>query len=88
MCAAYWDDSSDDVDDYEDRDALLEDEEGTDTVLCPECGADVYEDADQCPVCGMFMVPDTRFWSGKPLWWIALGFLGLIALAAALVIGF
>ncbi len=88
MPAAYWDDTPDHVDDHEDQDADLGDEESTDTVVCPECGADVYEDADQCPVCGMFVIPDTRIWSGKPLWWVALGVLGLIALAAALVFGF
>ena len=57
MPADYWDDTPDNVDDHEDLDAVLGDEESTDTVVCPECGADVYEDADQCPVCGMFIDP-------------------------------
>ncbi len=75
------------MDDDEDLDAFPDEDESTETIVCPECGAEVYEDADRCPVCGQYIIPDTRFWSGKPIWWIALGFLGLVALATALVLG-
>ncbi len=88
MSADSWDDSTDDLHDYEYPDADPYDEDSTDTVTCPECGADVYEDADVCPVCGEFLIPDTRPWSGKPTWWIVLGILGVIATAAALVLAF
>ncbi len=87
MPAASWDDSSADSDEHEYPDADLWDEESTDTIECPACGADVYEDADQCPVCGEFLIPDTRVWAGKPTWWIALGMLGIIVLVAALILG-
>ena len=63
------------------------DEETADTLTCPACGADVYEDADQCPACGEFILPDTHFWSDRPVWWVVLGVLGIIALAAALILG-
>jgi hypothetical protein len=59
-----------------DRD--LTDDESTDTARCPHCGAEVYEDADKCPVCGEWIlragVSPARL---RPWWWIAL------ALAAA-----
>lgn len=54
-------------------------EELTSTQECPACGADVYEDAEQCPACGEWMTSATRAWEGKPIWWIALGLLGIIA---------
>ncbi len=87
MHAANWDDDPDDVDDQDDEVDFIDDDESSETVICPECGADVYEDADQCPVCGRFLIPDTHIWSGKPIWWIALGVLGIIALTAVLVLG-
>ncbi len=83
-----WNESPTDLDDREYPDADLWDEESTDTQECPACGAVVYEDPVQCPVCGEFVIPDTRVWSGKPTWWIALGVLGIIALAVVLILGF
>ena len=87
MPPAAWDDESNDVDDYEYPDVDLWDEEDTDTVTCPACSADVYEDADQCPQCGEYLIADTRIWSGKPVWWIALGLLGILAVIALLIFG-
>ena len=88
MPAAYWDDSADDLDDSEYPDAGELEDDSSETVVCPDCGADVYEDAPQCPACGEFLIPDTSVWSGKSLWWIALGLLGTIAVIAALAFGF
>jgi len=84
--ATSWDDDSQDWDDDDIAyfDTAPDDDEA-ETVKCPSCNADVYEDADQCPVCGEFIVTDTSIWSDKPWWWIALGLLGIIALIAALV---
>lgn len=87
MTAADWDEASDSLDDreYPDEDDL--DDGSTGTVVCPHCRADVYEDADQCPECGEYLLSDTRVWSSKSLWWIALGLLGIVAAILALVLG-
>jgi hypothetical protein len=87
MPTAYQDDSSDDFDDgdYPDEDDV--DDDLTDTVVCQHCGADVYEDAAQCPACGMYLTRDTRVWSGRSTWWVALGLLGVIAVILALSLG-
>ena len=73
---------------YEDEDwsdeDWHEDDSVTDVVPCPECGADVYEDADQCPSCGHYILPDTSPWSGKPLLWVVLGLAGIAAVIGAL----
>ncbi len=74
-----WDDSEDD--DTEDVDDSAE------TVACPQCGADVYEDAEQCPVCGNYIVHTHDFlWTNRPLWWILLGVLGIAAVIIALLV--
>lgn len=49
----------------------------SEVVPCPECGADVYEDAEQCPACGQYVVHGSRMWSGRPWWWIVLGAAGV-----------
>jgi len=60
------------------------DDEASETVPCPECGADVYEDAVSCPACGHYITADTNPWSGRSLWWVVLGVLGVIATIVAL----
>ena len=48
-------------------------------VPCPNCGVQVYEDAEQCPACGEFIVHSTSAWSDKPAWWTLMGIAGIIA---------
>ncbi len=50
---------------------------------CPECGQWIYDDVDVCPHCGMFIVADTRPLAGRPLWWLLLGLLGIVAVVIA-----
>ena len=71
-------------DDYDD----VDDDPDSELVACPECGDDVYEDAQQCPLCGTYIVHHYNPWSQRPLWWIALGLLGIIAVTIALTWGF
>ena len=56
---------------------------------CPECGAEVYEDAERCPSCGSYIILSSSgsVWQGRPAWWIILGLLGIIAVILALVPG-
>jgi hypothetical protein len=58
-------------------------------VDCPECGEEVYEEAEQCPYCGNFIVRSqiggSSAWSGRPLWWLILGLVGIGATIVALV---
>ncbi len=76
-----WDDEYDDDefdDDHDDAESV--------TVPCSHCGADIYEDADQCPMCGEFQIRGSRQWEGRPLWWIVLGITGIIAVVMTLSI--
>lgn len=81
-----WSDDELSDDEYPDDDAYEEDDESL-TVRCPECGADVYEDAEQCPECGNYITASTNPWQGRSLIWIGLGLLGVVALLWALVVG-
>ncbi|MBN2216756.1 MAG: hypothetical protein JW719_05230 [Pirellulales bacterium] len=85
---SYFDDPDDALEDYEYPDAPDDEDDGTPTAPCPACGADVYEDADRCPVCGVYITPSGpgRLWAGRPLWWMVLGILGIVAVVVVLAV--
>ena len=74
----HWDDDSDPdlSNDYPDQ---WEDDDETAPQECPKCGADCYEDAEQCPHCGEWLMWPSTAWQNRPWWWIALGVLGIYA---------
>jgi hypothetical protein len=51
----------------------------TDTVPCPYCGCEVYEDAERCPSCEHYLSSEDSPPGRKP-WWLIVGV--LICLAA------
>ena len=72
-------------DDWSGESDFDEDEELESEVLpCPNCGADVYEDAPQCPECGSYITFRASVWSARSWWWILLGLLGVAATILAL----
>ena len=79
-----WGDEMDD-EEYPDENDL--DDEISETLPCPECGTEVYEDSVQCPACGAYITPGTRTVPGRPAWWLVLGLAAalLAILALALV---
>lgn len=73
--------------DRPDDDEFPDEEDGdepTETVPCPHCGAEVYEDADYCPYCQTYIIGRASIWSGRPTWWIILALLGILATVLAL----
>lgn len=72
----------------EDEEEIYEDDdEETSTVSCRACGAEVYEDALECPVCNQYLEAGSRSpLAGRPLWYVALAILGMGALIFALVV--
>ena len=50
----------------------------------PACGAEVYEEAPQCPVCGEYMIHETRVLVGKPVWYVLLAILGIVSVIVVL----
>ena len=55
------------------------DDDSAETVPCADCGAQIYEEAVQCLVCGSYVTRHASIWSGRPAWWIALAILGAVA---------
>jgi len=58
-------------------------DEPSETVACPHCGREIYEDSDRCPHCGMNVVfgrdpAKSRRWA----WWIVLA-----AILTAIAVG-
>jgi hypothetical protein len=72
----------DDYDEYSDEDQS--DDDATDTVACPHCGAEIYEDAVRCPICENYVTHGSHVLSGRPLWWILLGLAGVVAVLLVL----
>lgn len=75
-------------DEFGDQDFDDEDEYGDDTsetVPCPECGVEIYEESKQCPVCGAYITFGHSVWHGKPAWWILLGLLGIVTVVLLLL---
>ncbi len=70
-------------DDWDDEDCYPDepefDDSEPDTIRCPGCGTEVYDDAVRCPTCGNYLTEDTSPWSGRSVWWIILGLLGVVA---------
>ena len=81
------DESDEDFPDYGSYDEF--DDDSNEVRPCPVCGREVYEDSLRCPACGNYITFATASpWSGRPLWWIALGLLGVVALVVALTFMF
>ena len=62
----------------------LSDEGEVDTVPCPICGAEVYEDAQRCPHCGGYITGDLPQRSSGAWWWVVLS-LVIVAIAVYLL---
>jgi hypothetical protein len=64
---------------YPDEDDSPDDDDA-ETVPCPSCGEEVYESAERCPHCGDYITPySSSPLSGRPLWFVVLGLLGIVA---------
>lgn len=73
------DDWNDDLDDQEFDEEDEFGDDASETIPCPECGVEIYEQSERCAVCGTYITHGHSIWHGKPTWWILLGVLGIIA---------
>lgn len=83
-----WDDEWSDVEYYDDDYDDGYDDDEAETVACPACGVDVYEDAEQCPSCGEYITAASStgyLWRDRPVWWVVLGAAGILAMLYVLV---
>jgi predicted RNA-binding Zn-ribbon protein involved in translation (DUF1610 family) len=61
-----------------DVDEVSEDADDETVIPCPHCGEEVFDDAEQCPACGTWLVRDRRALTGKPSWFVVLGVVGAL----------
>jgi hypothetical protein len=54
-------------------------DDGDTTAPCPHCGADIYDDAERCPACGMYLSAEDAPRAGWPAWMKVAAVLALIA---------
>jgi hypothetical protein len=78
--AKVWDEPEDEDDAWDDDDSA--------TVACPNCGRQVYEDAEQCPHCGEYIIPGASGGglSGQAGWYQVLVVLGIVAVIIACLV--
>ncbi len=79
-----------DAPDWEEPDEEYEedwDDDESSTVPCPSCGRPVYEDAEQCPHCGEYIVPgmNSNVLASRPKWFQILAILGIIAVILSFI---
>jgi hypothetical protein len=77
---AYDDDDSDDPE----RDG--DDDDTAELLHCPDCGEEVYEEAEQCPHCGEYITHSTSPLSGRSIWFVVLGVIGIVATVVVLAL--
>ena len=70
--------------DWDDED-IRDQERGSDTMACPSCGADIYDDSERCPFCGDYVVMRAGATSSR-LWWRVALVLALAAIALFVVV--
>lgn len=71
-------------DDYHDYDSYDSDTDELQPLYCRKCDYEVLdEDALRCPFCGDYLATGD-VWRGRSLWWVVLGFLGIVAVVLAL----
>jgi ribosomal protein L37E len=75
------------LEDWEYPDSDQDGDDFVDTIICPECGHQVYEEAPSCPSCGYFITAADRTGAGVArIGWV--GVLIVLALVAMLLAGF
>jgi hypothetical protein len=47
-------------------------DDSVDTVPCPHCGREVYDEAERCPYCEQYISEEDTPPARKP-WWLILG---------------
>lgn len=65
-----WERPGDEDDDFDSEEPDGDDFDSDDeTIACPHCGRDIYEDTPRCPHCHEHVTRDDRTSVSKP-WWI------------------
>lgn len=71
-----------DYEDFAENDSEIDSFEGefedeVDTVACSSCGSEIYEQAERCPHCGLYVLDSEQSPTQRPSWvvWTAIALL-------------
>lgn len=78
-----WDDN--DLDDDAGFGAIDPDDDAT--LPCPACGAEIYDDAERCPECGLYLTREDQPRSTAPVWIVVTAVLCLMIVALWVLFG-
>lgn len=76
--ASRWEEDEHDDEDWEH--GAWEDDEELEFLPCPECGKQVYEEAEQCPYCGSYIIDANRQTLSDIFYWTAIVLIVLFVL--------
>lgn len=80
-----WDNDEEDDFDDDDYGEDFDEDDPAAWYVCPNCGADVYEEANVCPACDEYITPKLVTRSDlRPMWYIFLGMAGILAVLLVL----
>ena len=77
----FRDDDREDLDDREFPEPDSNDNGFAETVPCPSCRAQVYEEAERCPRCGTYILREDL--PGRRPWWFVIAALLCLIVALA-----
>ncbi len=84
MNGSRWSEEIFEDEDLYNSDEEVDDDSSIELLTCPECGEMIYEEDEQCPACGRYVLRHSQQWLGRPWWWLVLGTLGIGATILAL----
>ena len=61
------------------------DDDQTRTVPCKNCGCEIYEEAERCPSCGVYVLAASSTFDSKPFWSKSLTFMIVILIIMSLL---
>jgi uncharacterized paraquat-inducible protein A len=78
---------NDELRDDEYPDEPWDEDDASEWIDCPECGAAVYEDAEQCPSCGHWLTDADRSAAGRGRsTWNTISGIAVVLVALALIL--
>ena len=66
------------VRDYDDEDLEDWDDDDDTTMPCPHCRAMIYDDAERCPNCGLYLSGEDA--THRKPWWVVAGVVACLAM--------
>src|SRR5688572_12453824 len=80
-----WNDDAEDADEEFD-DPVDADADDEPTIPCPDCGQEIYAEADACPYCGEYLLYSDTPQHGRPAWVTVAAMLALLAMISGFVL--